>query len=123
MLSLIKEARAFIFAAEEDFGIAPIEAQACGVPVIAFGKGGALETIKGVFPNKNPIKKSATGVFFNKQSVNSLLEAVNYFEKYEHVFERRIIRENATRFSKERFEAEFKYTIESLYNNWKVKTE
>src|SRR5690606_9019106 len=56
VLDLIKKAKAFIFAAEEDFGIAPIEAQAAGVPVIAFGKGGILETVNGQFPN-NPVPR------------------------------------------------------------------
>ncbi|MFD1161311.1 MULTISPECIES: glycosyltransferase [Hwangdonia] len=119
MQELIKRARAFIFAAEEDFGIAPIEAQACGVPVIAFGKGGALETIKGVFPSESMISETETGVFFDNQKVNSLLEALNYFEKNESLFNKEVIRKNAERFSIKRFENEFKETVERLYNNWK----
>ena len=119
MLDIIKRAKAFIFAAEEDFGIAPIEAQACGVPVIAYGKGGALETIIGVSSDENFDDKSVTGVFFKEQTSSSLLEAVNYFEKNEASFDRKIIRENAKRFSKDRFEKEFKETIETLYINWK----
>ena len=119
MLDIIKRAKAFIFAAEEDFGIAPIEAQACGVPVIAYGKGGALETIIGVSSDENFDDKSVTGVFFKEQTSSSLLEAVNYFEKNEASFDRKIIRKNAERFSKDRFEKEFKETIETLYINWK----
>tara|TARA_B110000238_G_scaffold84250_1_gene92662 strand:- start:2282 stop:3430 length:1149 start_codon:yes stop_codon:yes gene_type:complete len=119
MLDIIKRAKAFIFAAEEDFGIAPIEAQACGVPVIAYGKGGALETIMGVSSDENFDDKSVTGVFFKEQTSSSLLEAVNYFEKNEASFDRKIIRKNAKRFSKDRFEKEFKETIETLYINWK----
>ena len=119
MLDIIKRAKAFIFAAEEDFGIAPIEAQACGVPVIAYGKGGALETIIGVSSDENFDDKSVTGVFFKEQTSSSLLEAVNYFEKNEASFDRKIIRKNAKRFSKDRFEKEFKETIETLYINWK----
>ncbi|SHI70055.1 glycosyltransferase [Algibacter luteus] len=119
MQKLIKQSRAFIFAAEEDFGIAPIEAQACGIPVIAFGKGGALETINGVFPSKNKISDEVTGVFFNKQNVNSLLEAIDYFEMNEALFDKKTIRKNTDRFSIERFENEFKETVETLYNNWK----
>ena len=119
MLDIIKRAKAFIFAAEEDFGIAPIEAQACGVPVIAYGKGGALETIIGVSSDENFDDKSVTGVFFKEQTPSSLLEAVNYFEKNEASFDRKIIRKNAKRFSKDRFEKEFKETIETLYINWK----
>ena len=119
MLHMIKRAKAFIFAAEEDFGIAPIEAQACGVPVIAYGKGGALETIIGVSSDENFDDKSVTGIFFKEQTSSSLLEAVNYFEKNEASFDRKIIRKNAERFSKDRFEKEFKRTIERLYINWK----
>ena len=119
MLDIIKQAKAFIFAAEEDFGIAPIEAQACGVPVIAYGKGGALETIIGVSSDENFDDKSITGIFFKEQTSSSLLEAVNYFEKNEASFDKKIIRKNAERFSKDRFEKEFKETIETLYINWK----
>ena len=119
MLDIIKRAKAFIFAAEEDFGIAPIEAQACGVPVIAYGKGGALETIIGVSSDENFDDKSVTGIFFKEQTSSSLLEAVNYFEKNKASFDRKIIRKNAERFSKDRFEKEFKETIETLYINWK----
>lgn len=61
MLDYMQKAKAFVFAAEEDFGITPVEAQACGTPVIAFGKGGSLETIRplGVL---NP-----TGIFLNSK--------------------------------------------------------
>jgi len=73
MKTIIQKAKAYIFAAEEDFGIAPIEAQACGVPVIAFGKGATLETIVGGFDN---VKNTDTGIFFKEQTVESLLDAV-----------------------------------------------
>lgn len=121
MTELIKSARAFIFAAEEDFGIAPIEAQACGVPVIAFGKGGALETINGAFTGQDLDSNINTGVFFEEQSVNSLLSAVEFFEKNEKEFKKEVIRNNTNQFSIERFEKEFKETIESLYYKWKNK--
>ncbi|WP_179344644.1 glycosyltransferase [Winogradskyella ursingii] len=119
MQVLIKQARAFIFAAEEDFGIAPIEAQACGVPVIAYGKGGALETIKGVFPSENNVSEAMTGIFFEDQEADSLINALKYFEDNEARFNKIEIRKNAKRFSVERFELEFKETIEELYKNWK----
>ncbi|MBZ7036483.1 glycosyltransferase family 4 protein, partial [Klebsiella variicola] len=70
----MQKAKAFVFAAEEDFGITPVEAQACGTPVIAFGKGGALET---VIPYG---QESATGLFFQKQEVVGIVDAVNRFE-------------------------------------------
>lgn len=121
MINLTKEAKAFIFAAEEDFGIAPIEAQAAGIPVIAFGKGGALETISGVFYDENFNKeKKYTGVFFKEQKIESLLNAINFFEKKIDSFDKEIIRKHAEKFSKQRFEKEFELKVESLYNNWKI---
>jgi glycosyltransferase involved in cell wall biosynthesis len=74
LVDYMQRARALVFAAEEDFGLVPIEAQACGTPVIAYGKGGALETVCGLEHN-NP-----TGVFFNEQTVQSICAAVNEFE-------------------------------------------
>lgn len=118
MITLTQRAKAFVFAANEDFGIAPVEAQASGIPVIAFGKGGALETIKGKFPNEQ-ITKTDTGVFFYHQSVASLLEGIKFFIHNEDKFDKQTIRENAKRFSTERFEKEIKGTIEELYLKWK----
>ncbi|MDU1888534.1 MAG: glycosyltransferase family 4 protein, partial [Enterococcus faecalis] len=71
MENCMRNAKAFVFAAEEDFGITPVEAQACGTPVIAYGKGGVLETIRGMS------KTTPTGVFFDKQHVDSIIDAVN----------------------------------------------
>ncbi|MEG3656118.1 glycosyltransferase [Arenibacter palladensis] len=119
VLNLIKRAKAFIFAAEEDFGIAPIEAQAAGVPVIAFGKGGILETVNGQFSDNPVLMENLTGVFFKEQTSGSLLEALCFFEENEKMFDKNIIRKNAQQFSIERFEKEFKDTVESLYKNWK----
>lgn len=102
----ISNSKAFIFAAYEDFGIAPIEAQSCGTPVIAFGKGGALETIKGMDSVK------PTGVFFKKQNSKSLAESVLIFEKNYSKFIPENCRDNAKRFSIERFKNEFKTFIE-----------
>src|SRR3546814_11083311 len=67
----MQRARAFVFAAEEDFGIVPIEAQACGTPVIAYSKGGSLETVA----------DGKTGLFFNEKSETSLQAAVHRFEQ------------------------------------------
>jgi len=77
LLDHLQRARAFVFAAEEDFGMLPVEAQACGTPVIAFGKGGALETVIGW---GNPAGAAPTGVFFSAQTVDSLAAAVALFE-------------------------------------------
>lgn len=92
----MQRARAFVFAAEEDFGIAPVEAQACGTPVIAFGKGGALETVV----------DRVSGIFFDTQSVESLREAVERFETMQ--FDYAKISIHAHKFSEERFLAEMK---------------
>jgi len=118
VLNLIKRAKAFIFAAEEDFGIAPIEAQAAGIPVIAFGKGGILETVNGQFSGDAILKRDITGIFFKEQRIGSLIDALNFFESNQELFSKELIRKNAQRFSIERFEKEFKKTIEDLYKNW-----
>lgn len=113
----MQKAKAFIFAAEEDFGIMPVEAQACGTPVIAFGRGGVRET---VVPMRNADcgvqseeTRCPTGVFFDEQTVGSLIEAVQLFEANRHVFDPAAIRKNAERFSRERFRKEFKEFVES----------
>jgi len=97
----MQRAKAFIFAAEEDFGIMPVEAQACGTPVIAYGKGGALETVIGFEAQSTP-----TGVFFNEQSVTSLIQAVKSFETYSKQILPQDCRNNAIRFSTKRFQNE-----------------
>jgi len=97
----MQRARAFIFAAEEDFGIVPIEAQACGTPVIAYGKGGALETVA----------DQKTGLFFEEQTEASLQAAVHRFEA-EFKAEPEAIRQHALQFSSERFREEFRTFVE-----------
>lgn len=92
-------AKAFVFPAEEDFGIVPVEAQACGTPVIAFGRGGALETVRG-----DASDPQRTGLFFYEQSVESLCDAVERFEK-SPAFDPRVIRAHAETFSIEAFKA------------------
>jgi glycosyltransferase involved in cell wall biosynthesis len=102
LLTHLQEAKAFIFAAEEDFGIAPLEAQACGTPVIAYGKGGALETIQGLLNELSP-----TGLFFTEQSEQAIQEAVAQFEGLATPILPSDCRINAMRFSQERFCEEF----------------
>jgi glycosyltransferase involved in cell wall biosynthesis len=109
----LQRARAFIFAAEEDFGIAPLEAQACGTPVIAFGKGGALETIVPL-PEAGRAESdpAPTGVFFYEQSVAAIKAAVERFEARGAAIIPEACRENALRFAPERFRAEFTAFVE-----------
>jgi glycosyltransferase involved in cell wall biosynthesis len=90
--------RAFLFPGEEDFGIAPIEAQASGRPVIAYGRGGALETVIGADEISGPAPEFATGLFFREQTSASLADAILRFEKIEHRFSPSFIRNHASRF-------------------------
>ena len=110
----MQRAKAFVFAAEEDFGIAPLEAQACGTPVIAFGKGGALETIAGL---QGPCP---TGVFFDEQSERSIIDAVSRFEAANPKISADDCRENAMRFSTERFREEFVHFVEKCSADWRL---
>ncbi|OAJ35029.1 glycosyltransferase family 4 protein [Piscirickettsia salmonis] len=100
--SYMQRAKAFVFAAEEDFGIIPVEAQACGTPVIAYKKGGVLETIQGYGESEKP-----TGIFFDNQSVESIISAVTIFEKNESKFEPEACRKNAELFSEQLFKDKF----------------
>lgn len=92
----MQRARAFVFAAEEDFGITPVEAQACGTPVIAFGKGGALETVV----------DSVSGLFFDTQDIESLCKAIEKFETMKFDYPKISI--HAHKFSEERFLTDMK---------------
>ena len=103
--------RAFLFPSEEDIGLTPIEAQACGRPVIAFGRGGALETVVGGFPANSYAPESSTGVFFAEQSAESLAEAIRFFESNETRFSPAFIRRHSERFDVSRFEAEMRAFI------------
>ena len=104
----MKRAKAFIFAAEEDFGIIPVEAQACGTPVICYGKGGVKETVK----------DGISGLYFNEQSVESLLDVISEFESNYDSFEPKNVRENSLKFSKKRFEREIKVYLEDKYTKF-----
>lgn len=103
----MQKAKAFVFAAEEDFGITPVEAQACGTPVIAYGCGGALETVRGS-GSSNP-----TGLFFSEQTEKSIIEAVEKFEKFRAEFAYENCRTNAMEFSEQRFNNSIKKFIDS----------
>ena len=102
--SYLQKCRALIFCAEEDFGLAPLECQACGRPVIAFGRGGACETVC----------DGKTGVFFAEQTPESVIEAVNRFEKLDSsgAFVSSAVAAHARTFSEERFMVQFKAAVE-----------
>jgi glycosyltransferase involved in cell wall biosynthesis len=103
LVEYMRQARAFVFAAKEDFGIVLLEAQACGTPVIAFGGGGAMETVK----------DGTTGIFFPEQTVESLAAAVRRFETM--TFDPQACRANAVRFAPERFRQEFSSFVEDQW--------
>lgn len=100
----LQKCRAMIFSAEEDFGIIPVECQACGRPVIAFGKGGALETVV----------ENSTGLFFAEQTEESVIEAIVRFEDLEKkdTFKTSEIVDHAKKFSAERFRKELQAVID-----------
>jgi glycosyltransferase involved in cell wall biosynthesis len=108
----MQRAKAFVFASLEDFGISPLEAQACGTPVIAFGKGGALETVRPFGINR------PTGVFFAEQNVQSLIDAIDTFERTIDNYSPESCRANAIQFSDQRFRDEFKQYVECKWEKF-----
>jgi glycosyltransferase involved in cell wall biosynthesis len=98
--------KALIFPGEEDFGIVPLEVQACGRPVIAYGRGGVLETVVDL-PEAAP-PAGATGIFFREQTAAALVEAVRRFERSEAAFRTEALRANALRFSRQRCKVAFR---------------
>lgn len=112
----MQRAKAFVFAAEEDFGITPVEAQACGTPVIAFGKGGALETVRGL----GAVGSVPTGVFFNEQSVASIVDAVQRFESSQAQFVPAAIRQHAEQFSVANFRERYTRFVGDAWNRWRL---
>jgi glycosyltransferase involved in cell wall biosynthesis len=103
-----RRCRAVLFPAEEDFGIVPVEAQACGAPVIAFGRGGATETVR---PLGHP---DPTGVFFAAQTTEALIAGIEQFEREAGRFDPSAARRNSERFRNDRYEAELFGYIESV---------
>ncbi len=101
---LYRGARALVFPGEEDFGIAPLEALASGRPVIALGRGGALETLT-----------PETGLFFDGPTPEALVDALGRFEAFERGFEPAAARERAGLFSEERFRAAIRSRVDALF--------
>jgi glycosyltransferase involved in cell wall biosynthesis len=111
----ITKAKAFVYAACEDFGIALVEAQACGTPVIAYGKGGALETVKDI----REYPQNGTGLFFKSQQVEALVEAVETFEKVTTQIDSENCRLQATKFSSTIFKKSYLEFVDHCYQEWK----
>lgn len=114
-------ARGFVYAACEDFGIALVEAQACGTPAIAYGAGGALETVRDIRTHGD----TGTGIFFPKQSPASLIEAVETFEAKAGKFNPEYAKKHADQFSKQMFGSRylnFVHTCEENNNKRKIVT-
>jgi glycosyltransferase involved in cell wall biosynthesis len=97
----LRRCRALLFPGEEDFGIVPVEAQACGTPVIAYGRGGALDTVRPLGEVDRP-----TGVFFEEQTVECLAETIERFEQHGEAFDPKTLRRHALYFAQPRFERE-----------------
>jgi glycosyltransferase involved in cell wall biosynthesis len=105
----LRRARALLFAAHEDFGIVPLEAQACGTPVIAFGQGGAAETVIA-----GSAERPGTGLLFAEQTVDALTHAICQFENHPQWFDPELARRNAERFGGQRFEQELMACLEHV---------
>jgi glycosyltransferase involved in cell wall biosynthesis len=107
----MQRARAFVFAAEEDLGLSPIEAQACGTPVIAFGRGGVTDTVV----------TDETGIFFEEQSPESLTEAIERFETISGRFDPAAIRAHAEKFSAARFRERLTGHIDAAWDRFQIR--
>jgi glycosyltransferase involved in cell wall biosynthesis len=105
LIDLMQRARAALFAAEEDFGITMVEVQACGTPVIAFGRGGVTDII-------DADRGLPTGVLFDRQDVESVLDALSRFDSIRHRITPESCRANALRFARSRFRAEIRNFVE-----------
>lgn len=111
--------RALLFPAEEDFGIVPVEAQSFGRPVIAFGKGGALETVIGVSEDDTaPLPEQSTGIFFRQQTSQSLMDAMLRFESLEARFVPAFVRASVEGFDVSRFKSQMGQFIDACIQDF-----
>ena len=104
----MQRAKAFVYAAVEDFGIVPVEAMACGTPVIAFGKGGILETVN----------NGLSGILYQKQTEEDLMVSIIRFETDGVGYSSREIQSHAARFSKDRFQEEFLNMVQKSWDDF-----
>ncbi len=119
---LYRQCRAVLFPGEEDFGIVPLEAMASGKPVIAFGRGGVLETVIPLNPVTAIEETFPTGVFFYEQTVKSLIEAIQLFEKRRSEFQPEAIRAHVRVFDREYFKEQIKQVIMTNYKQFRQST-
>jgi glycosyltransferase involved in cell wall biosynthesis len=106
----LSQARAFVYAAYEDFGIAPVEAQACGTPVIAYGVGGTRETVRDLRQSDRP-----TGILFPQQTVAAIVEVVRIFEQNSHQIVPEQVRAYAETFRTEAFQRQYQQFVDRAY--------
>jgi glycosyltransferase involved in cell wall biosynthesis len=119
--NIYAQCRALLFAADEDFGMVPLEAQSYGRPVIAFGKGGSLETVRGTYDLDDRVKavegNRLTGLFFREQTADSLADAILAFESAKDIFVPEDIQSHARRFDTSVFVNRLRRYIESVMAN------
>ncbi|UBF29636.1 glycosyltransferase [Kovacikia minuta CCNUW1] len=112
------QAKAFVYAAYEDFGIAPVEAQACGTPVIAYGQGGTLETVRDL----RQYGEQGTGLLFNQQTETALIEAIRTFEQYQKTLNSEVVRSHALAFSPDVFRDRYLSFVNQCYQEFQRTT-
>lgn len=110
--------RALLFPGEEDFGMVPVEALSFGRPVIAYNRGGAAETLKGLRDGASDSPESCTGVFFQEQSLDSLVAAIRLFEKVEPQFRPFYIKQQAARFVPDHFRQNLRQFLEQKWQEF-----
>lgn len=117
LAELYAACEALIFPGEEDFGIAPLEAQASGRPVIAYGKGGVRESVIGIDDVDHGDSEKPTGIFFPDATSSSLIDAVKRYREVKHLFEPAALRRHASRFSRANFKSRMKQVIDEKLLN------
>jgi glycosyltransferase involved in cell wall biosynthesis len=110
--------RALLFPGEEDFGMVPVEALSFGRPVIAYGRGGITETVKGWDSRSLNVPENSSGIFFSEQSVHSVIQAIQTFEKIEQRFRPSFIRQQSDRFSPGHFQRGFREVLEQKWREF-----
>jgi glycosyltransferase involved in cell wall biosynthesis len=120
LAALYAECQALIFPGEEDFGIVPLETQASGRPVIGYSRGGLLETVIPMNAcGRVPAGECPTGIFFSEQTAESLIAAVELFERSKDAFDPTLISRHAASFSTERFKTQIRKFVDSRLSDWR----